>query len=63
MGIVLERSDLKELDAEELGKFLLRIPRKNLNSIRASMQKEFGHELGSDIYTVYKPHIKVLNKI
>ncbi len=63
VGIVLERSELKELNAEELGKFLLRIPRKNLNSIRASMQKEFGHELGSNIYTVYKPHIKVLNKI
>ncbi len=61
--IVLDRSDLKDISSEELGKFLLRIPRKNLNSIRSSMQKEYGTELGSVIYTVYKPHIKVLNKI
>lgn len=63
VGMVLDRSDLQDLTSEELAKFLLRIPRKNLNSIRASMQKEFGAEQGSKIYTVYKPHIKVLNKI
>ncbi len=63
VGLVLERSDLQDMTTEEMGKFLLRIPRKNLNSIRSSMQKEFGHDQGSKVYTVYKPHIKVLNKI
>lgn len=61
--IVLDRSELADLTAEEIGNFLLRIPRKNLNSIRAAMLKEYDHELGSAVYTVFKPHIKVLNKI
>lgn len=61
--IVLDRSDLEGITAEEIGKFLLRIPRKNLNSIRSNMLKEFGHDKGAEIYSVYKPHIKVLNKI
>ena len=61
--IVLDRSELEGVTAEEIGSFLLRIPRKNLNSIRSAMMKEFGHELGAGIYTVFKAHIKVLNKI
>lgn len=61
--IVLDRSGLEGITADEIGKFLLRIPRKNLNSIRSNMLKEFGHEKGAEIYSVYKPHIKVLNKI
>lgn len=61
--IVLDRSELESITAEELGNFLLRIPRKNLNSIRSAMMKEFGHDLGAEIYTVFKTHIKVLNKI
>lgn len=61
--IVLDRSKLEGITAEELGNFLLHIPRKNLNSIRSAMMKEFGHDLGAEIYTVFKAHIKVLNKI
>ena len=61
--IVLDRSQLEGVTAEELGNFLLRIPRKNLNSIRSAMMKEFGHDLGAEVYTVFKTHIKVLNKI
>ena len=61
--IVLDRSELQGVTAEEAGDFLIRIPRKNLNSIRSAMLKEYGHELGSGIYTTFKPHIKVLNKI
>lgn len=61
--IVLGRSELQDVSAEEMGKFLFRIPRKNLNSIRSAILKEYGNELGSQVYTVYKPHIKVLNKM
>ena len=60
---VLERSELEGVTAKTIGDFLLNIPRKNLNSIRSAMIKEFGHEQGSLIYMVFKPHIKVLNNI
>lgn len=60
---VMDRSELQGHTPEKLGAFLLDIPRKNLNSIRSSMLKEFGHEQGNLIYTVFKPHMKVLNKI
>ncbi len=60
---VLERSDLAGVTAEEFGDFLFSIPRKNLNSIRSSIIKKYGQEQGSLIYTIFKPHIKVLNKI
>ena len=60
---VLERSELEGITAKTIGDFLLSIPRKNLNSIRSAMIKEYGHEQGSLIYTVFKPHIKVLNNI
>ncbi len=60
---VLDRSELEGIAAKTIGDFLLRIPRKNLNSIRSAMIKEFGQEQGSLIYTVFKPHIKVLNNI
>ena len=60
---VLERSELEGITAKKIGDFLFGIPRKNLNSIRSAMIKEFGHEKGSLIYTVFKPHIKVLNNI
>ena len=60
---VLERSELEGIAAKKIGDFLLSIPRKNLNSIRSAMIKEFGHEKGSLIYTVFKPHIKILNNI
>ncbi len=61
--IVLERNGVTGVIAEEIGQFLLSIPRKNLNSIRAAIIKEYGQDKGSLIYTVFKPHIKVLNKI
>ena len=61
--IVLERNDKKIASVEEVSKFLLSIPRKNLNSIRSAMLKQFGRENGSEIYTMFKPHIKILNKI
>lgn len=61
--IVLDRSQLRGMSEEEIGRFLLGIPRKNLNSIRSAMLKQYGHELGSEIYTLFKSHIKVLNKI
>ena len=60
---VLERSDLAGVTAGEFGDFLFSIPRKNLNSIRSSIIKKYGQEQGSLIYTIFKPHIKVLNKI
>lgn len=63
VGVVLRKSELGEPAPEELAKFLISIPRKNLNSIRSSLQKEFGHDLGSRIYAVYRPHIKILNSI
>ncbi len=60
---VLERSELEGITTKTIGDFLFSIPRKNLNSIRSAIIKEFGQEQGSLIYTVYKPHIKILNKI
>ena len=63
MQTVLDRSDLEGITAKAIGDFLLAIPRQNLNSIRSAMIKEYGHEQGSLIYTLFKPHIKVLNNI
>lgn len=61
--IVLDRSGVTGVTADAIGSFLLDIPRKNLNSIRSAMIKEYGHENGAAYYTVLKAHIKVLNKI
>ena len=61
--IVLDRNGVKDVTAENMGSFLLEIPRKNLNSIRSAMLKEYGHENGAMYYTILKAHIKVLNRI
>lgn len=61
--IVLDRNDIQGVAAENMGSFLLEIPRKNLNSIRSAMLKEYGHENGAMYYTILKAHIKVLNRI
>ena len=62
-GIILEHSDLNKKEHEEYVDFLLNAEdkRKNLNSLRAALQGEFGKDKGLKCYSVFKAHIKVLN--
>ena len=61
--VILERSELKDVSCGDISRFLTKIPRKNLLSIRTAMLKEYGRDLGIRIYAAFKPHMKILNSI
>lgn len=61
--VILERSELKDVSSGDISRFLTKIPRKNLLSIRTAMLKEYGRDLGIRIYAAFKPHMKILNSI
>lgn len=63
--LVFERSEQKEAYPKNFSNFVYgaKDKRKNLNSFRSALQKEYGKEKGMQYYTLIKPHVKILNKI
>lgn len=63
--LVFERSEQKEAYPRNFSNFVYgaKDKRKNLNSFRSALQKEYGKEKGMQYYTLIKPHVKILNKI
>lgn len=63
--LVFERSEQKEAYPNNFSNFVYgaKDKRKNLNSFRSALQKEYGKEKGMQYYTLIKPHVKILNKI
>lgn len=63
--LVFERSEQKEIYPKNFSNFVYgaKDKRKNLNSFRSALQKEYGKEKGMQYYTLIKPHVKILNKI
>ena len=63
--LVFERSEQKEAYPKNFSNFVYRETdkRKNLNSFRSALQKEYGKEKGMQYYTLIKPHVKILNKL
>ena len=64
-SVIFAHSDMGESIPEDFVGFLFRAAdkRKNLNSLRAALQNEYGKDLGMRLYSVVKAHIKVLNKM
>lgn len=63
--LVFERSEQKEICPNNFSSFVYgaKEKRKNLNSFRSALQKEYGKEKGMQYYNMIKPHVKILNKI
>lgn len=63
--LVFEQSEQKEAYPKNFSNFVYgaKDKRKNLNSFRSALQKEYGKEKGMQYYTLIKPHVKILNKI
>lgn len=63
--LVFDRSEQKEAYPKNFSSFVYgaKDKRKNLNSFRSALQKEYGKEKGMQYYALIKPHVKILNKI
>ena len=63
--LVFERSEQKESCPNNFSSFVYgaKDKRKNLNSFRSALQKEYGKEKGMQYYNMIKPHVKILNKL
>lgn len=63
--LVFEQSEKKEKCPKNFASFVYdaKDKRKNLNSFRSALQKEYGKEKGMQYYNLVKPHVKILNKI
>lgn len=63
--LVFEHSEQKEQYPKNFSSFVYNAKdkRKNLNSFRSALQKEYGKEKGMQYYSIIKPHVKILNKM
>ena len=63
--LVFEHSEQKEQYPQNFSNFVYKAKdkRKNLNSFRSALQKEYGKEKGMQYYSIIKPHVKILNKM
>ena len=63
--LVFEHSEKKEQYPQNFSNFVYKAKdkRKNLNSFRSALQKEYGKEKGMQYYSIIKPHVKILNKM
>lgn len=63
--LVFEHSEIPEAYPKNFSNFVYgaKDKRKNLNSFRSALQKEYGKEKGLQYYSIIKPHVKILNKI
>lgn len=64
-NLVFAHSEFAEAVPEDFAAFLLRSngKRKNLNSLRAAMQGQYGKDKGMKYYSLFKSHIKIMNRM
>lgn len=64
-NLVFAHSEFAEAVPEDFADFLLRSngKRKNLNSLRAAMQGQYGKDKGMKYYSLFKSHIKIMNRM
>lgn len=63
--VVFANSELKNASPKGVESFLYSAEdkRKNLNSLRAALQSEYGKDKGLRIYSIFKAHIKLMNRM
>ncbi len=63
--MVFEHSELAQNYPEDFSAFLLKSngKRKNLNSLRAALQGQYGKDKGMKYYSLFKSHIKIMNRM
>lgn len=63
--LVFEHSELAGDYPQDFSAFLLKAngKRKNLNSLRAALQGQYGKEKGMKYYSLFKSHIKIMNRM
>lgn len=63
--IVFAHSDFAKQIPKEFEEYLFSAEekRKNLNSLRAALQSEYGKDRGLKYYSLFKAHIKLMNRI
>ncbi len=63
--MVFEHSELADSYPQDFSGFLLKAggKRKNLNSLRAALQGQYGKDRGMKYYSLFKSHIKIMNRM
>lgn len=63
--IVFDRSEYSSEYPEDFSDFLYKSngKRKNLNSLRAALQGHYGKDKGMKYYSLFKSHIKIMNRM
>lgn len=64
-GLVFAHSEFAEEAPEDFAGFLYQAngKRKNLNSLRAALQGHYGKDKGMKYYSLFKSHIKIMNRM
>lgn len=64
-GLVFDYGEPREEKPEDFADFLYRAgsKRKNLNSLRAALQGHYGKDKGMRYYSLFKSHIKIMNRM
>lgn len=64
-GLVFAHSEFAEEAPEDFAGFLYQASgkRKNLNSLRAALQGHYGKDKGMRYYSLFKSHIKIMNRM
>ena len=63
--MVFDNSEPSEKSPEGFSEFLWKAngKRKNLNSLRAALQAQYGKDKGMKYYSLFKSHIKIMNRM
>lgn len=63
--LVFEHSELADDYSQDFSAFLFKAKakRKNLNSLRAALQGQYGKDKGMKYYSLFKSHIKIMNRM
>lgn len=63
--LVFSHSEYSEEAPEDFAEFLYQSngKRKNLNSLRAALQSRYGKDKGMKYYSLFRPHIKIMNRM
>ncbi len=63
--LVFSHSEYTDEAPEDFAEFLYQAngKRKNLNSLRAALQSRYGKDKGMKYYSLFRPHIKIMNRM